>query len=261
MIHIGRGSKGAMFFQWRSGRGGAEQWHSALVPHAGKNTRMFREVVDFGKALPGLAEGAEEPVETDVAILWSPDSWWATDGHASLPAPVDYLENIAQIHRVLRDRGVVADFVRPEGDLSNYRTVIAPSTYVLSRAAAENLRWFTAGGGRLVASYLTGAVDEHCQIWLDGFLGGLTDLFGIRVTEHLPSRPGRPGRCGTSGPPSGSANWWSCAARSASPSTPPARSSRTSRRSRSTPSARARPGTSPASSSTRRGTGCSSHWS
>ncbi|WP_199033716.1 beta-galactosidase [Glycomyces salinus] len=190
MIHIGRGSKGAMFFQWRSGRGGSEQWHSALVPHAGKNTRMFREVVDFGKALPGLAQGAEEPIETDVAILWSPDSWWATGDHASLPARVDYLENVAQIHRVLRDRGVVADFVRPEGDLSNYRTVIAPSTYVLSRAAAENLRWFTAGGGRLVASYLTGAVDEHCQIWLDGYLGGLTDMFGIRVTEHLPQPAG-----------------------------------------------------------------------
>ncbi|THV38482.1 beta-galactosidase [Glycomyces buryatensis] len=189
MIHISRGSKGAMYFQWRAGRGGAEQWHSALVPHAGKNTRMFREVVDFGQALPSIAHTIESPVKTDTAILWSPDSWWAT-GIGHLPAPIDYFEDVAQIHRVLRDRGVVVDFVSPEGDLSGYRTVFAPSTYVLSRAAAENLRWFTAGGGRLVASSLTGAVDEHCQVWLDGYLGGLTDLFGIRVTEHLPQPPG-----------------------------------------------------------------------
>ncbi|WP_198586895.1 beta-galactosidase [Glycomyces xiaoerkulensis] len=190
MIHISRGSKGAMFFQWRSGRGGAEQWHSALVPHAGEHTRTFREVVDLGQALPALAETADEPVEADTAILWSPESWWATGGHASLPAPFDYFENVAQIHRVLRDRGVVADFASPEGDLSKYATVIAPSTYVLSSAASENLRWFTAGGGRLVASYLTGAVDEHCQVWLGGFLGGLTDLFGVRVLEHLPQPDG-----------------------------------------------------------------------
>ncbi|GAB3659892.1 beta-galactosidase [Glycomyces tarimensis] len=190
MIHISRGSKGAMFFQWRSGRGGAEQWHSALVPHAGKDTRVFREVVEFGAALPGLAETVDAPVEADVAILWSPESWWATGGHASLPAKIDYFENVAQIHRVLRDRGVTVDFVSPEGELGEYSTVIAPTTYVLSRAAAENLRWFTAGGGRLVASYMTGAVDEHCQIWLGGFLGGLTDLFGIRVLEHLPQPAG-----------------------------------------------------------------------
>ena len=36
----------------------------------------------------------------------------------------------------------------------------------------------------------SGAVDEHCQVWLDGFLGGLPDLFGIRVTEHLPQPSG-----------------------------------------------------------------------
>ena len=190
MIHIGRGSKGAMFFQWRSGRGGAEQWHSALVPHAGKNTRVFREVVELGGALPGLAPMCEAPVEAEVAIIWSPESWWATGGHASLPAEIDYFGNVAQIHRVLRDRGVTVDFVAPEAELGKYTTVIAPSTYVLSRAAAENLRWFTAGGGRLVASYFTGAVDEHCQIWLGGFLGGLTDLFGIRVLEHLPQPAG-----------------------------------------------------------------------
>jgi beta-galactosidase len=185
MIHVSRGSKGAMFFQWRSGRGGAEQWHSSLVPHAGPDTRLFREVAEFGQALKAIPHVAEDRLSTRVAILWSPESWWASGGHAHMPVHFDYFGNVAQVHRVLRERGVVVDFVAPEGDLSGYSTVIAPTTYVLSGAAAENLRRFTADGGRLVASYLTGAVDEHCQVWLDGFLGGLTDVFGARVTEHL----------------------------------------------------------------------------
>nr|BFF26690.1 hypothetical protein GCM10025732_46550 [Glycomyces mayteni] len=73
---------------------------------------MFREVTEFGNTLPGIAHTVGEPVDATVAVLWSPESWWATSG-AHLPAPVDYLENVAQIHRVLRDRGVVADFASP----------------------------------------------------------------------------------------------------------------------------------------------------
>ncbi|MFC7645091.1 beta-galactosidase [Streptosporangium lutulentum] len=34
LSHIARGSRGAMFFQWRASRGGAELWHSGMVPHA-----------------------------------------------------------------------------------------------------------------------------------------------------------------------------------------------------------------------------------
>jgi beta-galactosidase len=35
MQHLGRGADGALFFQWRAARAGAEKFHSALVPHAG----------------------------------------------------------------------------------------------------------------------------------------------------------------------------------------------------------------------------------
>src|SRR5690606_11022684 len=35
LSHVARGSEGALFFQWRASRYGAEKWHSAMVPHAG----------------------------------------------------------------------------------------------------------------------------------------------------------------------------------------------------------------------------------
>src|SRR4029079_7257097 len=35
LTHVARGSEGAMFFQWRQSRRGAEKFHSAMVPHAG----------------------------------------------------------------------------------------------------------------------------------------------------------------------------------------------------------------------------------
>ena len=48
LSHVARGSRGAMFFQWRAPAGGAERFHSALVPHAGADSRVFRESVRLG---------------------------------------------------------------------------------------------------------------------------------------------------------------------------------------------------------------------
>ena len=45
--HLGRGADGILFFQWRAGRSGAEKFHSAMLPHAGTESRVFREVVDL----------------------------------------------------------------------------------------------------------------------------------------------------------------------------------------------------------------------
>lgn len=48
--HIARGSEGALFFRWRQSRAGAETWHSAMLPHAGPDSRIFREVTQTGEA-------------------------------------------------------------------------------------------------------------------------------------------------------------------------------------------------------------------
>src|SRR3954451_16229624 len=36
--HLARGSNRVMFFQWRASRSGTEQFHSAMVPHAGRDS-------------------------------------------------------------------------------------------------------------------------------------------------------------------------------------------------------------------------------
>ncbi|MEU1715831.1 beta-galactosidase, partial [Nocardiopsis dassonvillei] len=101
LAHVARGSRGAMFFQWRASRGGAEQWHSGMVPHAGPDSRIFREVCELGSVLPRVAEARDADVVADAALTWDPECWWAL-GSPSLPARgVDYLEAARQVHRVL----------------------------------------------------------------------------------------------------------------------------------------------------------------
>ena len=56
MQHVARGADGALFFQWRASRAGAEKFHSGMLPHAGTDTKVWREVVQLGQALRSLAE-------------------------------------------------------------------------------------------------------------------------------------------------------------------------------------------------------------
>lgn len=79
LAHLARGADGIMFFQWRASRAGAEKFHSAMLPHGGTDTRVWRDVVGLGSDLRRLAAVAGSDVEADVAILWDWESWWALE--------------------------------------------------------------------------------------------------------------------------------------------------------------------------------------
>ena len=58
--HVARGADGVLFFQWRQSRAGAEKYHSGMVPHAGADSALFREVVHLGTTLGPAGRGAGE---------------------------------------------------------------------------------------------------------------------------------------------------------------------------------------------------------
>ena len=187
--HIARGSEGALFFQWRQSRAGAETWHSAMVPHAGPDSRIFREVTQTGEAVARLAELAGSTVTAPVAVLHDPDAWWAL-GVDGLPSTgLDYHTALLRAHRALWDTGVTVDFAHPEHELSRYRLVIAPALFLLSDAGAENLRRYVADGGILLVQHAAGYVDERMHARLGGYpAAALREALGIRVEEYRPLR-------------------------------------------------------------------------
>ncbi|MFD8972831.1 beta-galactosidase [Streptomyces sp. NPDC059593] len=187
--HIARGSEGALFFQWRQSRAGAETWHSAMVPHAGPDSRIFHEVTQVGEAVARMGELAGSTVTASVAVLDDPDAWWAL-GVDGLPSSrLDYHAALARAHRALWDAGATVDFARPEHELSRYRLVIAPALFLLSDKGAENLRRYLAGGGTLLVQHATGFVDDRLHARLGGYPAEpLREALGIRVEEYRPLR-------------------------------------------------------------------------
>jgi beta-galactosidase len=186
LTHVARGSDGAMFFQWRASVAGAEKFHSGMVPHAGTDTRVWREVVELGHDLGALAEVAGSSVEpAEVALLLDWSSLWAGGLPAHPSADLDAVGELKAWHAALHHAGVTADFAHPTADLSTYRLVLAPSLYLLDDAGSANLHRYVSAGGRLVVGPFSGVVDDNDHVRPDR----LRDLLGVRVEEFHPLPP------------------------------------------------------------------------
>jgi beta-galactosidase len=191
---VSRGADGICFFQWRQSVAGAEKFHSAMVPHAGTGSRIWRSVTVLGRQLESLAPVQGTRVTAEVAILLDWNSWWAIEGDAH-PRTLDFLAGLEDWYASLYRRNVSIDFAHPAQDLSGYQLVIAPNLYLLSRTNAQRLAGYVASGGTLVVSYFSAIVDDNDHAYLDGYLDALQPVLGIRIDEFAPLASAGPGPC------------------------------------------------------------------
>ncbi|AEV86469.1 beta-galactosidase [Actinoplanes sp. SE50] len=187
LTHVAHGADAVCFFQWRQSRAGAEKYHSAMLPHAGQDSELFRSVAALGERLAALESVAgTNRVPADVAILIDWDSWWVAE-HDSHPTDrLRYRQEALDWYTALLDLGVRADVVPASSDFSGFTVVIAPVLHVVPAALAARLNSFVTQGGHLVCTYFSGIVDENDQVWLGGYPGALRDLLGIRIEEFGP---------------------------------------------------------------------------
>lgn len=188
--HVARGADGILFFQWRASRAGAEKFHSALLPHSGTQSRVWREVVDLSHTLQRIAEVAGARSDNRAAILFDWNAWWACelDSHPSID--VQYRDQAEAAHAALTDLGIGVDVVHPDGDLTAYDVIIVPTLYLVSDAAAQSISHAAERGAHVVVTYWSGIVDEQDHIRLGGYPGAFRDLLGVRVDEFTPLRAG-----------------------------------------------------------------------
>ncbi|MEU6666892.1 beta-galactosidase [Streptomyces sp. NPDC046727] len=186
LAHVARGSDGAMFFQWRQSRRGAEKFHSAMLPHGGTDTRVWREVVELGASVDSLSALRGTRTEADAAMLWDWPSWWAQNLSWRPSEDHDPRERADSFYEVLYDRHLTVDFAHPEADLSSYPLVVVPALYLMTEAAGNNVREYVENGGTLVVSYFSGIVDEHDAVHDGAYPGALRDVLGLAVEEFSP---------------------------------------------------------------------------
>ena len=190
LAHVAMGADAINFFQWRASAFGAESFHSAMVPHAGEDTKLFRQVCELGETLRTLADAGVQGSElerSDTAILFSAESEWATRSETLPSMKLNHWHDVRDWYRAFLDAGTRADIVPLKYDWSDYKTVVLPTVLILSAVDARRLADFVAAGGRVVVGYATGLIDENFHTWLGGYPGAgnglLRDMLGIRGEE------------------------------------------------------------------------------
>ncbi|MFE6164866.1 beta-galactosidase [Streptomyces sp. NPDC056486] len=192
---VAHGADSVLFFQWRQSRGGAEKFHSAMVPHGGRETRIFREVRELGAELARYPELlGSRPERADAALLLDWPSWWALELDAHPSADVTLLDAALAHHKPLYDASVACDVVAVEGggdgDLSEYRLLLIPNLYSVSNETAERICSYVRAGGTLLMSYFSGITDEHDRVHPGGYPAPFRELLGLRVEEFDPQPDG-----------------------------------------------------------------------
>ena len=190
LAHVAMGADAINFFQWRASAFGAESFHSAMVPHAGEDTKLFRQVCELGETLQTLADAGVQGSElerSDTAILFSAESEWATRSETLPSMKLNHWHDVRDWYRAFLNAGSRADIVPLKYDWSDYKTVVLPTVLILSAADTQRLADFAAAGGRVVVGYATGLIDENFHTWLGGYPGAgdglLRDMLGIRGEE------------------------------------------------------------------------------
>ncbi|MET9543940.1 beta-galactosidase [Streptomyces sp. NPDC006627] len=187
LLHVAHGADAVCFFQWRQSAAGAEKYHSAMVPHAGADSEVFRAVTGLGRTLEALAPvtgATREPAR--VAVLFDWESWWASEQDSHPTSLLDYHQEALDWYSALLALGIRADVVTTRCDPDTYDLLIAPVLHVIPETLAKDLTRYVESGGHLVTTYFSGVVDENDHIWLGGHPGALRELLGIRIEEFGP---------------------------------------------------------------------------
>ncbi len=187
LVHVAHGADAVCFFQWRQSAAGAEKYHSAMVPHAGADSEVFRGAARLGATLRDLAPVAGAGREqAPAAIVFHWDSWWAAEADSHPTDRLRYRQEALDWYTAFLNLGIRADVVPLGTPLDGYRLVVAPILHVVGAETAKELTAYAESGGHLVTTYFSGTVDEHDHVWLGGHPGALRDLLGIRVEEFAP---------------------------------------------------------------------------
>lgn len=185
LVHIANGADAVCFFQWRQSQAGSEKFHSSMLPHAGENSRIYKEICELGNTLERLKPVVGSQVRrSPIAMIYDYDSWWAYE-NGLLTELFDYRAEFYHWYKTVLDTGVAADITGIQDNWEQYETVMFPVTLLVDRETAKRAEQYVRDGGTLVITYGSGISDSCDHVYLGGYPGAFRDVLGIRVEEFV----------------------------------------------------------------------------
>ena len=184
---MAHGANGLLFFQLKNSRGASEKYCGSVISHAGlKKTRVFEEVRQLGEELGRIPEDIlSSRIQAETAVIFDWESYWSIeyDRNRGTNRLLDYVEAVHHHYRFFSENNIPADVISKEDEFDKYKLLIIPCLYMIDKITQQKLETYVKRGGTLVASYMSGMVDETTNVILGGYPGALRDILGIWVEE------------------------------------------------------------------------------
>jgi beta-galactosidase len=188
---IAHGAMGVNYFRWDTATFGAEEYWHGILNHDRTKSPAYEEIKQTVMELKGLgAEVLNSRYPAEMALLFDYDCDWAVQiqpGHYALR----YMDQVTSWYGAISASHSGIDVVTPGADLTKYKIVFAPLTYVLSEKQAAGIRNFVQRGGWFVTNFRLGAKTETSQIVRAPLPGLLRDVMGVTVEDYIPIYSGK----------------------------------------------------------------------
>lgn len=182
---VAHGSDSVQYFQWRKSRGSCEKFHGAVVDHEGtERTREFKDVAELGGVLERLDDIVGTLTHPKVAVYYDwENKWIIQDWKGPGNEHKKYTETVMRHYAPFWKKGISVDVIDRDASLDDYQVVVAPMLHLVTDEMGRRLTAFVERGGTLVATYLSGCVNETDLCHLGGFPGPLRRVLGIWAEE------------------------------------------------------------------------------
>lgn len=182
---IAHGSDSVLYFQLRASRGSAEMFHGAVIEHRHpEQTRAFHDVTEVGNDLQKIQSiYGSHYAQAKVAIVYSYDNFWALSDAESYMKDKKIWQTIQQHYQYFYEKDIPVDFVSPEDDFSNYKLIIDPMHFMMSKKYMTKLHDYVSNGGHAVGTYISGVVDENDLAYMNEWPKELQEIYGIEPLE------------------------------------------------------------------------------
>lgn len=182
---LAHGADGCLFFQMRQSIAGAEKFHGAVISHAATDkTRIFQECAQLGVELYRLGDRfLDGKTHSKVGLLFDWENWWALELSSGPTKDMNYLAQVHLYYDAFYAQNVAVDVLKYSSDFTPYTVIVAPLLYMLKPGLSDRLKTFVKNGGTLIATYMSGLVDENDRCVFGAYPGELSDVLGIWVEE------------------------------------------------------------------------------
>jgi len=180
---LAHGCESLIYFRYRGGTKGAEQFCYGILDADNKKRRKFQEVQSLFAEAKQYQAQLESPVKAQVAMIYDYDSLAAFRIQRQ-SILLDCQGEMKRLYKPFYDVNVPVDILPARADFSGYKVLLLPLLMIGKPEFQARVKAFVAQGGIVVLTYRSAVKDADNNLTLNAMLPVGYDAFaGVYVDE------------------------------------------------------------------------------